>query len=172
MSTDESQQEIARFLRRLQWAALGLFALWVVWLLSPVLTPFAVAALLAWMGDPLVHWLETKGRSRNVAVVLVFSTMALLLTIALLILVPLIEGQISTLIESLPRYKDWLLGTALPWVEQRVGMKLTTWLDFDYLTGLVRGNWEKAGGVAATLLGYVSTESVLSAVAGHERLAA
>ena len=156
MSTDESQQEIARFLRRLQWAALGLFALWVVWLLSPVLTPFAVAALLAWMGDPLVDWLETKGRSRNVAVVLVFSTMALLLTIALLILVPLIEGQISTLVESLPRYKDWLLGTALPWVEQRVGMKLTTWLDFDYLTGLVRGNWEKAGGVAATLLGYVS----------------
>ena len=156
MSTDESQQEIARFLRRLQWAALGLFALWVVWLLSPVLTPFAVAALLAWMGDPLVDWLETKGRSRNVAVVLVFSTMALLLTIALLILVPLIEGQISTLIESLPRYKDWLLGTALPWVEQRVGMKLTTWLDFDYLTGLVRGNWEKAGGVAATVLGYVS----------------
>ena len=156
MSTDESQQEIARFLRRLQWAALGLFALWVVWLLSPVLTPFAVAALLAWMGDPLVDWLETKGRSRNVAVVLVFSTMALLLTIALLILVPLIEGQISTLVESLPRYKDWLLGTALPWVEQRVGMKLTTWLDFDYLTGLVRGNWEKAGGVAATVLGYVS----------------
>ena len=156
MSSDESQQEIARFLRRLQWAALGLFALWVVWLLSPVLTPFAVAALLAWMGDPVVDWLETKGRSRNVAVVLVFSAMALLLILVLLILVPLIEGQISTLVESLPRYKDWLLGTALPWVEQRVGVKLTTWLDFDYLIGLVRGNWEKAGGVAATVLGYVS----------------
>lgn len=156
MSSDESQQEIARFLRRLQWAALGLFALWVVWLLSPVLTPFAVAALLAWMGDPVVDWLETKGRSRNVAVVLVFSAMALLLILVLLILVPLIEGQISTLVESLPRYKDWLLGTALPWVEQRVGVKLTTWLDFDYLIGLVSGNWEKAGGVAATVLGYVS----------------
>ena len=62
MTTDESRQEIALFLRRLQWVALGLGVLWVVWLLSPILTPFAVAALLAWMGDPVVDWLESKGR--------------------------------------------------------------------------------------------------------------
>lgn len=156
MTTDESQQEIALFLRRLQWAALGLGVLWVVWLLSPILTPFAVAALLAWMGDPVVDWLEAKGRSRNTAVVLVFSAMALVLAVALLILVPLIEGQIATLIESLPRYQAWLTGTALPWLEQRLGMKLSVWLDFDHIIELVRGNWEKAGGVATTVLGYVS----------------
>lgn len=156
MTTDESQQEIALFLRRLQWAALGLGVLWVVWLLSPILTPFAVAALLAWMGDPVVDWLEAKGRSRNTAVVLVFSAMALVLTVALLILVPLIEGQIATLVESLPRYKDWLVGTAIPWLEQRLGMKLSVWLDFDHIIELVRSNWEKAGGVATTVLGYVS----------------
>ncbi len=156
MTTDESQQEIALFLRRLQWAALGLGVLWVVWLLSPILTPFAVAALLAWMGDPVVDWLEAKGRSRNTAVVLVFSAMALVLAVALLILVPIIEGQIATLVESLPRYQAWLTGTALPWLEQRLGMKLSVWLDFDHIIELVRGNWEKAGGVATTVLGYVS----------------
>lgn len=156
MTTDESQREIAQFLRRLQWAALGLGVLWVVWLLSPILTPFAVAALLAWMGDPVVDWLETKGRSRNTAVVLVFSAMALVLAVALLILVPIIEGQIATLVESLPRYQAWLTGTALPWLEQRLGMKLSVWLDFDHIIELVRGNWEKAGGVATTVLGYVS----------------
>lgn len=156
MTTDESQQEIALFLRRLQWTALGMGVLWVVWLLSPILTPFAVAALLAWMGDPVVDWLEAKGRSRNTAVVLVFSAMALVLAVALLILVPLIEGQIATLVESLPRYKDWLIGTAVPWLEQRLGLKLSVWLDFDHIIALVRSNWEKAGGVATTVLGYVS----------------
>ena len=156
MTTDESRQEIALFLRRLQWVALGLGVLWVVWLLSPILTPFAVAALLAWMGDPVVDWLESKGRSRNTAVVLVFSAMALVLAVALLILVPIIEGQIATLVESLPRYQAWLTGTALPWLEQRLGMKLSVWLDFDHIIELVRGNWEKAGGVATTVLGYVS----------------
>ncbi len=156
MTTDESQQEIARFLRRLQWAALGLFALWVLWLLSPVLTPFVVAALLAWMGDPVVDWLQAKGRSRNIAVVLVFSAMALVLVVVLLVLVPLIESQIETLADSLPRYRDWLLLTALPWLERRLNMPLSTWLDFEHVFGLVRSNWEQAGGMAATVLGYVS----------------
>ena len=56
---DEAQREIARFLRRLQWAALGLGACWLLWLLAPVLTPFVCAALLGWLGDPLVDWLQT-----------------------------------------------------------------------------------------------------------------
>ena len=78
--------------------------------------------------------------------------MALVLAVALLILVPIIEGQIATLVESLPRYQAWLTGTALPWLEQRLGMKLSVWLDFDHIIELVRGNWEKAGGVATTVL--------------------
>lgn len=156
MVADESQVEIAQFLRRLQWAALALGVLWVVWLLSPVLTPFACAALLAWLGDPVVDWLETKRLSRNTAVVLVFSAMALVLTVVLLILVPLIEGQIATLVQSLPRYKDWVLLTALPWVEQRMNLQISEWLDFEHIAGLVQSNWERAGGVAAAVLGYVS----------------
>ena len=156
MAADVSQQEIARFLRRLQWAAMGLFVLWVVWLLAPVLTPFACAALLAWMGDPVVDWLQCKGRTRNAAVAWVFAAMALMLAVVLLILVPLIENQVSTLVASLPRYQHWLLGTALPWLEQRIGIELSTWLDLDYLADLARANWQKAGGVAATVLGFVS----------------
>ena len=156
MAADVSQQEIARFLRRLQWAALALFVLWVVALLAPVLTPFACAALLAWMGDPVVDWLQARGRSRNAAVAWVFTAMALLLAAVLLILVPLIENQVSTLVASLPRYQHWLLGTALPWLEQRIGIRLSDWLDLDYLVELVRSNWQRAGGVATTLLGFVS----------------
>ena len=30
--------DIARFLRRLQWAAVGLFVCWLLWLLAPILT--------------------------------------------------------------------------------------------------------------------------------------
>ncbi len=44
--------DIARFLRRLQWAALVMFAGWLLWLLAPVLTPFAIAALLAGWAIP------------------------------------------------------------------------------------------------------------------------
>lgn len=154
--TETPEFEIARFLRRLQWAALGVGVCWLVWLLAPILTPFAVATLLGWLGDPLVDRLELTGRSRNTAVILVFALMALLLALVLIILVPMIESQISTLIESLPRYRLWFTGVAIPWIEERFGIQIASWLDLDHLIELVRSNWERAGGMATTLLGYVS----------------
>src|SRR3546814_10894673 len=51
---DTAVNDIARFFRRLQWALVALAACWLVWLMGPVLTPFVVAALLGWLGDPLV----------------------------------------------------------------------------------------------------------------------
>lgn len=159
--------EIARFLRRLQWTALALGALWLMWLLAPVLTPFALAAMLGWLGDPSVDRLQRTGRSRNVAVTLVFTVMALLVVLTMLLLVPTLERQVGTLIESLPRYRDWFLQTMLPWVEQRTRLELSVWLDFDHLIELVRSNWERAGGVATTMLGYLSRSgfAVLALVA-------
>ena len=147
---------IATFIRRLQWAALALGALWIVWLLAPILSPFVFAALLGWLGDPLVDRLERAGRTRHTAVILVFSVMTTVLVLALLVLVPLLEQQVVTLVESLPRYRDWFVGTALPWFERRTGLEILSWLDPEHLFNLIRAHWERAGGVAATVLGYVS----------------
>lgn len=147
---------IADFLRRLQWVALALGVLWLVWLLAPILSPFVFAALLGWLGDPLVDRLQRAGRSRNTAVILVFSVMCLVLILALVILVPLLERQVLTLMESLPRYRDWFIGSALPWVEQRTGLQIMAWLDPTRLFTLIREHWQSAGGFAATVLGYVS----------------
>jgi len=47
--------------RILQWAALGLAVAAVVWLLGPVLTPFAIAAVLAYALHPLVERLRRCG---------------------------------------------------------------------------------------------------------------
>ncbi|RNF86059.1 AI-2E family transporter [Lysobacter psychrotolerans] len=148
--------EIARFLRRLQWTALAAGVCWLLWLLAPVLTPFVLAAMLGWLGDPLVDRLQRAGRSRNVAVTLVFALMSLVLLLALVLLVPMLERQIGILIESLPRYRDWLVLTAIPWVEMRTGFEISNWLDLAHIIELLRSNWERAGGVASTLLGYMS----------------
>jgi len=148
--------EIARFYRRLQWTAVALLVGALLWLLAPVLSPFVFAALLGWLGDPLVDRIERRGLSRNIAVLLVFGTMMLALAIALVLLVPLLERQLITLVQSLPRYRDWLVGTVVPWLEQRTGMQLMAWLDPERLIELVRTHWQQAGGLAATMLGYVS----------------
>ncbi|UYB53590.1 AI-2E family transporter [Xanthomonas sp. AM6] len=150
------EAEIALFLRRLKWTAVILGALWVVALLAPILTPFVLALLLGWLGDPLVDRLERAGRSRNMAVTLVFVLMLLLLVLALLILVPMLERQIVTFIEVLPQARDWFTGTAIPWAEQKTGLQLMAWLDPERLIEWIRGHWQQAGGVAATFFGYLS----------------
>ena len=157
----QSLDEIALFLKRLQWAALGLGALWLLWLLAPILTPFVLSLMLGWLGDPLVDRLQRRGLSRNTAVALVFTLMALVVLVALLILVPLIQNQIATLAASMPSYRDWFTGTALPWVERRTGFEISDWLDLEHMVALVRDNWERAGGFASTLLGYLQKLAVV-----------
>lgn len=155
-TAEPANADVARFLKRLQWGLVFFVAGWIIWLLGPILTPFVLALLLGWLGDPLVDRIERRGRSRAVAVTLVFLLMTLLLALVLILLVPMIERQIVTLIDSLPEYRDWMLGTALPWIEQRTGYEVVSWLDTERLIELIRGHWQQAGGVAATVLAYVS----------------
>jgi predicted PurR-regulated permease PerM len=156
MQSTTPLDDIARFLRRLQWAAMIAIAGWLLWLLAPVLTPFAIAALLGWLGDPVVDRMEARGRSRGTAVAIVFVVMPLALLAVMLVLGPALERQIVTLVQSIPHYRDWVVGTAVPWVESRTGLQLQAWLDLDHLVELARTHWQRAGGFAATMLGYLS----------------
>lgn len=156
MDAPTADVAIASFLRRLQWGLGALAIGWLVWLLAPVLTPFVFAALLGWLGDPLVDRIERRGLSRNIAVGIVFAAMALLVLLALLLLLPLLQHQIVVLVASLPHYRDWLIGTVLPWVRDKTGLQLVEWLDPQNLVELVRTHWEQAGGFATTALGYLS----------------
>jgi predicted PurR-regulated permease PerM len=150
------RRALAVFLRRLQWGLLALAAGWLLWLLSPILAPFVCAALLGWLGDPLVDRMQARGVPRNGAVVVVFAAMIAIALLALLLLLPLLQRQLATLFASLPHYREWLVETALPWLEAKTGLELVGWLDPSRLFALARSHWEQAGGAAATLLGYLS----------------
>ncbi|MDR2872046.1 MAG: AI-2E family transporter [Xanthomonadaceae bacterium] len=148
--------EIALFLRHLKWLVLGLGVCLLVWLLAPILTPFVLAALLAWLGNPLVNYLQDKGRSRVTGVIMVFTLMTLLLILALLILVPMIINQVKTLGDALPGYRDWFVQTAIPWMEQKSGTELRVWLDPEHLVNWLREHLQQTGDFAAGFFSYLS----------------
>ncbi|AXI84054.1 AI-2E family transporter [Xylella taiwanensis] len=150
------EAEIARFLRRLKWYVLAAGILWMAWLLTPVLIPFALSVFLGWLGDPLVDRIERAGVSRGMAVTSVFLLILLVLVLILMIFVPLIERQVMTLINTLPQMHDWVIRIAIPWIEQKTGSQLRNWLDPEQLIQWMHSNWEQAGGVARGLFGYVS----------------
>jgi predicted PurR-regulated permease PerM len=122
-----------------------------LYLLAPILTPFAVAALFAYLGDPAVDRLEERGLSRTWAVSVVFLAIVLVITAIVLILVPLIESQVSRLIDKLPSYVETVRTRLLPWLQTKFNVNAEL-LDLDKLTGLLREHWRSAGGVAATVL--------------------
>lgn len=137
------------------WFILGLVAFsgFLVYLLTPVLTPFLIAALLAYIGDPLVDKLEAKKLSRTLSVSIVFIGLTLVAIVLLLILVPLIQKQVGVLAEKIPGYITWLQETALPWLQARFGIELP---GAGELKTAVQSHWQQAGGFAVGLLGSVT----------------
>jgi len=84
--------------------------------LAPVLTPFAIAALIAYLTDPLVERLN-KGKwkiPRTVSVVGVFVIVILVLVFVMLFLVPALQQQITTLLSKLPGVIDWVQTDIVP----------------------------------------------------------
>jgi predicted PurR-regulated permease PerM len=133
---------------------------WLVHLLAPVITPFAISAVLAYLGDPLVDRLErfSIGRwkfGRVLAVSLVFILMLVLLTIVLIIIMPLLVEQVRLLIKLIPSWIDWFSGTALPWLAARLGLETT---DFDtaHLTQMLKDYWREITTAAFKLVDYIS----------------
>ncbi len=128
---------------------------WLVYLLGPILTPFFVAALLAYLGDPLVDRLEAHRFSRTLAVVVVFVLIFSLVLLVPLLLLPVIETQLGVLIKAIPAYIDWVTDKLLPGMQRRLGVSPSAF-DVDKLKAVLMANWQEAGGIAAGLIAYVS----------------
>ena len=127
----------------------------LLYLLAPVLTPFFIAAVLAYISDPLVDKLEARKFPRTLAVVTVFCSLTLLAIIGILILVPMIERQIDVFAQKLPAYINLIQHNLLPKVLQAFGLDETASLKFDLKSSL-QSYWGTAGGFTQSALASVT----------------
>jgi len=144
------------------WFILAVIAatLWLIYLLAPVLTPFVISAALAFLGDPLVDRLEkfSIGKwkiGRTLAVILVFVLMTAVMIVLLLIFFPLLREQLQQLIEKAPKMLEWLAGTALPWVQARLGLTGFE-LNPETISEALKTYWKEASSAILNVLGTVS----------------
>ena len=138
--------------------------LWVVWLfpiaalcylLAPILTPFVVAALLAYLGNPWVNRLVRHKLPRTWAVSLIFIVLISLITGSLLVLLPSLEQQINRLLQALPTYLNWIQHTIVPHLQALLPADLPT-LDTDLIRQAIQAHWQQIGGVISGLWGSVA----------------
>lgn len=137
---------------------------WLLYLLAPVITPFAISAGLAYFGDPLVDRLEKvkvwKWKlGRTVAVSIVFILMLLLVAVMLVIIVPLLVDQVRLLVQRLPEWIEWGSATAIPWAAGKLGFDLANF-DTAQFTEMVKDYWAEISSAAFKLIDVISRGSM------------
>ena len=146
--------------RRWVWwgVALG-FALFV-YFLHPILTPFLVAIVLAYMFDPVVDRLERLGFSRTWGTITVFTLFTVILMTLLLVLVPLLAKQLLKLYQLAPQVLDWLQHTAMPWVQAKLGLSDSFW-KFDKIKAAITENMGQATDIVGIVLSQATASSLV-----------
>jgi predicted PurR-regulated permease PerM len=104
--------------RNLIWLAVGAAALLLLWLLGPVLTPFIVAAVLAYVLHPAVEALASRRVPRILAVVIVEVLAILALLAVVLLIIPVIAKELPRLKEQIPLLAERANTSVVPWLAQ------------------------------------------------------
>jgi predicted PurR-regulated permease PerM len=79
----------------------------LIWLLRGMLLPFVAGMAIAYLLDPVADRLEGFGLPRLAATCAVLLVFVVVTVLCILLLVPLIQQQVSQLIESLPAIITW-----------------------------------------------------------------
>ena len=132
------------------WLAIALGLLWLLLLLAPVLTPFLLAAILAYIGNPVVDRLQRLGLPRLAATLLVVLLMIALAAGLVLILVPLLIDEASLLIARLPAGIAAANATFGPWLAEHFDLRLS--LDQEALKNLLADNWGSVQALGSKVL--------------------
>jgi len=109
-------------------AALAVFIL-LLWLLSGILLPFVAGLAIAYLLAPLTDRLVKLGLNRMVAALLIIAVVVLAFILVILLVAPLIGGQLASLIEAIPGYitklQKLISDQSLPWLQSLLGSGLS-----------------------------------------------
>lgn len=142
------------------WWIAGLTVCGLIYLLGPILTPFLIAAILAYITNPLVNRINAlnfrfiNGKfsyspSRTIAALAVMLFLFALLVMLLLIVVPLMQKEILLISQKLPAYFTTAKNFLEPWLEKNFGVSLN--IDYAQIQQIVSENWKAAGNLAKQL---------------------
>lgn len=107
----------------LLWVAIVAVLGVLLWLLAPVLTPFLLAAILGYILNPGVDWMQKYRIPRWLGTTLMVLFLFALVVVLILIIVPVLQKEFIQARDKLPELLTRLQATATP--------KLREWFDVD-----------------------------------------
>lgn len=135
----------------------------VFYFLSPILTPFFLGALLAYLGDPLVGYLNKKHIPRTIGVILVFLLVIALLSAAVLLILPMVQAQIEIAIQKIPDLFVWFQESVVPWVNNHMHASADNYINIASVKKQLAQNTQKIGNFASLFI-KTATHSTLTII--------
>lgn len=138
-----------------RWLIITAIFAFIIYLLLPVLTPFLIAAILAYICDPLVDRLCLLGigkfkLGRTLATVIVMTGIFGIITLLFLILVPLLQKESLLIAERLPSTISNIRNFVEPWLQSHFGISFA--IDSTQIQEVISKNWKTAGGILGDIL--------------------
>jgi predicted PurR-regulated permease PerM len=138
--TAPPEDQISHRLQTTLWVAAGLAILVLLYALSPILTPFLLAGILAYICNPLTDRITAWGLPRMAAVGLVMLALTALTAGLILIILPLLYEEAAVLAARTPEALALANEKLAPWLRQNFGLRLR--FDSASLQKLAAGNWD------------------------------
>lgn len=131
-------------------------------LLGPILSPFLIGALMAYLTDPIADKLEEMRLSRTQAVLVVFSFISIVFILLLLILLPKLSHQLGVLIKQIPLLLNLIEQKVVPFLQQNFAIESVSF-DLGIVKNLVQNNFKQTTNIVNELLSGI-TQSGLAIV--------
>lgn len=112
-NTSKSEQR-----QTLMWLSVGVVFLFLLWLLTPVLTPFVAAIIIGYVLNPGVDWLEHRRIPRVLGVLLAIVALGLVIAMLVLVVMPILADQLPLLRERIPVLLAKIDAAIGPWLRQ------------------------------------------------------
>jgi len=142
------------------WLVAVLSVFGIIYLLGPILTPFLIAAILAYIANPLVNKIEaiqfhsTRAKfsfklSRTIATLLVLLFLFAVLIIILIIMIPLLQHEFVQLSQKIPVYLNAAKTNLEPWLQKNFGVSAE--IDPAQIQAILTENWKTTGNFAKSI---------------------
>ena len=129
-----------------------------VYLLSPILTPFLIAMVFAYVTSPLVNKLSAIKIPRSLSVFCIFVITFIIIFLLFFLLVPLIERQVMLIVNKIPALFVWLQNTLLPCLNNHFEVNIS--ISLETITNTISNNWQTAGNLAQQVLLKITQSSI------------
>jgi predicted PurR-regulated permease PerM len=140
---------------RFAWYALAAAAAGLLlYFIAPILTPFLLSAVLAYICQPPVDWIARK-LPRWLAAAIVMALLVIGLAALALIVLPMVERQFVAFLQRMPEYLDWARARLLPWLSRTFGVELN--LDMEHFRQAVADSLRTDSDFVKTLLPRITT---------------